>query len=244
VGDADDAKPTQGPGHMLVSPDGKFLYVVVKSANEQDPTPGSSRLIKYTLGGAQESIVTPIPDTLVTFDMAINEDGMILLANAGGFPNRTGGVVSVIAPSGSIASPETTFDKDDALEIGFGPTCWIRYSSKKSNGCSYVTNASPNGSTITAFRSEGTKLELMGPNPAAKIQSPIDLTLSPDEKFLYVISTGFGNDDQQPAMYVYQIDTYTCGLTLMSHNSDGLPKYETNLPHTPSTNGIAGLAIV
>mmetsp|Transcript_52933 Transcript_52933/g.59166 ORF Transcript_52933/g.59166 Transcript_52933/m.59166 type:complete len:231 (-) Transcript_52933:232-924(-) len=230
---------------MLISQDKNILYVIMKSANNITPaTPGSGRLIKYDIKTGTSN-VAPVPGIVVPYAMVMNEDGIILLANAGGGSlTTTGGVVLAITPSNSVSSKDT-FHTDTFLPTGFRATCWIRYSSKKSNGCSYVTNAGPiefGGATITAFRSAGTQLEVMAPDPADTITSPLDLFFSPDERFLYVVSTGYqlsaDKTQQQPSIHGYEINTTNCGLIPVSTIEEGLPTLGTN------PNSIAGIVVV
>mmetsp|Transcript_49175 Transcript_49175/g.54975 ORF Transcript_49175/g.54975 Transcript_49175/m.54975 type:complete len:239 (-) Transcript_49175:289-1005(-) len=198
--------------------------------------PGGGRLIKFDVTTGQ-SFATQLNDTIVGgFSMAMNtKEGYLLVTIAEGKPDDPHppiftGYVSVFAPVDDITQPDVNTSSTNA---GFGPTCWIVYSAKN-NGCTYAASTFA-GSAITAFRSEGSTLDLLAPNPAAVLPAPVDLYLSPEEDFLYAISTGYTVDtlgllppmvnginltalvdaagvttqEQQPAIYTYQINPQT-----------------------------------
>lgn len=250
-----------------MTPDKKTLYVTLKSI--VDPTaagqmPGGGRLIKYDVTTGQ-SFATQLNDTIVGgFSMAMNtDDGYLLVTSAEGKPEDPHppiftGYVSVFDPVDDITQPDVNMSSTNA---GFGPTCWIVYSSKNM-GCTWAASTFA-GSAITAFRSQGAALELLAPNPAATLPAPVDLYLSPDEDFLYAISTGYTVDtlgllppivnginltalaagvttqDQQPAIYTYTINPKTCGLTQV-----GIPMTDELPTVAENTNGIFGLVAI
>ena len=238
-----------GPGDLQVSSDKKTLYVTVKSITneitEPRQTQGGGRLIKFDISkGEAPAFATQIQDTIVgAFSMAINDDGYVLLTSAEGkdsdiHPPVFTGYLSVYDAVDEITKPDLNIT---SLQLGTGPTCWIRYMSQ--TGCTYTASAFA-GSAITAFRSVEDRLEMLS---AVPIPALIDPFISPDQKFLYAISTGYAVDtlgllppevngidltalvgdttpqDQQSAIYTYKINPNSCELTQVEITTNKLP---------------------
>jgi len=255
-----------GPGDLQVSSDKKTLYVTVKSITNEITGPGQTqgggRLMKFDISNAQApAFATQIQDTIVgAFSMAINDDGYVLLTSAEGKDSDTHppiftGYLSVYDAYtvDEITKPDLNIT---SLQLETGPTCWIRYMSQ--TGCTYTASAFA-GSAITAFRSVEDRLEMLS---AVPIPAPIDLFISPDQRFLYAISTGYAVDtlgllppevngidltalvgdttpqDQQSAIYTYKINPNSCELTQVEITTDKLPTVAQN------RNGIVGMVAI
>lgn len=243
--------PFAAPGDLEVSPDGTRLYLVLKSMNNVPATVGTGRLYTYDLtvglptSGLDFFFVVPF--TQEPFSMVFNEDGQILLTSGNGLSGGNGpGSVSVITPNPEL-NPDF-FGSSDLFRgtfiTGIPFTCWIRYSAVN-DGCTYVSNAFT-GDSISGFRSQGAGLQLItNPDPVAVVSSPLDVNFSPDEKFLYLLSTGVTNDapDQVPIIFAYRVAADTCTLTEVDSNGDGLPSVSESGSGLDG-GGVVGIAVI
>ena len=235
---------TNRPGDLEVSPDGTRLYLVLKSQDNRSARVGSGVLYTYdlTVGlpTSGRTFAFSVPFTQEPFAMDFNKEGEILLVSGAGFAGGDGSV-SVITPSAEL-NPQSVLSDDTfrgAFSTGAPFACWIRYS-EVNDGCTYVSNAF-RGDSITGFRSQGVGLQLADADPVA-ISSPLDLDFSPDEKFLYVLSTGQTNAliDQVPTIVAYKITADTCGLNEVDTNGDGLP----SVSESGSGGGVVGIGVI
>ena len=227
------------PSQISVSPEGHFI-VSVKGFGNDNPT-GSGSILTYSVHTSSGKLIEVkdqgLSDSTAPFSFDITSDGILLLTEA--FGNQAPGT----AGAGAIS-----IVGDNGLEERIGTTqtatCWLEYS--ETTGCIFTTNTD-DFSMSSALLKDDNKLELKCA-VLDELGGPIDLILSPDYKYLYVIANNNanaeGNENGMPTIYAYDATSCYCDVTQIQSIRDGLPtEFTSSGDLTPGYNGIAGIAV-
>jgi hypothetical protein len=220
------------PGQIGFSPDGRHLVVVRKEGvvvgDPFAPLAGPGRIDVYNLNKCgyidcdkvTSNINTRFPSGQFPFSFVFSEDGYLLVTEVEGAvgtpPN------SILAAS---AASSYKLKSNGKLEIisasvpnGATATCW----NDMSGNFMYTSNNLSNSLSLYEVDTYGT-LELinaeivtLGPSDAPGF--PLDMKVTCDGKYLYVLSTGVIAE-----IYVYEVNKHNGNLTLLQTVSVGQP---------------------
>jgi len=236
------------PAQIIFTPEGNLLVTIkandAQLGDDTFPSNGSLNLYKvdeHGLTSAEDLIQTEIPGITIPFSGDYDDEGNFLLVELfpGGFPE--GGASGRASLWSGIDSSSPTVESSVEITSQRG-VCWLRYSPRTS--CAFTTN---NGSaSISALRVQDGELELVEAVAASGVNSPTEITFSPDYKFLYALSTGFTLSDdpelRQPAIFVYRVRR-NCSLSLVQEITNGIPTEAERVPgNLGVVNGVVGLA--
>jgi hypothetical protein len=164
------------------------------------------------------------------FSFVFDKDDQLVLTEAFGISDAVVPLSATVAIFGNIdifdgITEPNLIDREGTQQSA---TCWVNYSEK--TGCTFVTDAFGDDSagpgtgvgSVTSFRVTDSNIELIE-SGASVLDAPLDLTFSKDDEYLYVLSTA-GNDPMgQPSIYVYKVDSESCGIVQVQTITDGLP---------------------
>lgn len=172
---------SDGPGAIDASHDGKYLFVTQRAANAIDIIAVGERGALRFVTRRQSSGATP-------FGFAVTNRDQLIVSEAGG-----------AAPNGAVSS--YSLSRDGSLKLISGSlstlqtaTCWLVLSD---NGrFAYAANAGSGSITGYAVGQDGSLHALSadgrtGVTTAAN-STPLDLGISRNGRFLYVLQTGTG----------------------------------------------------
>jgi len=225
------------PAQIGVNPSGNFNVSFKGFANS--PAPGTGKIVTYRVdtstGKLNEIRERALSDSTAPFSFDVTNDGTFLLTEAfGDQPPGTGGagaisIVDRVGVQQRIGTTQTT-------------TCWIEFS--ETTSCVFTTNTG--GSSISSAQLINGKLELKEAI-ADSLGSALDLIISDDDKFLYVLASnhnGEGDDLGLPEIAVYDATSCHCDITELQSIRSGLPtEFTSNGSPTPGYNGVAGIAV-
>jgi 6-phosphogluconolactonase (cycloisomerase 2 family) len=224
------------PAQVSITPNGKGVIVTVKG----------TQAIHYwklsTLGFPSEEQVINGSHGPVPFSFDFDGNGNLVVGEAFG----AGSVVP--SPFTGAVSTYSINDDDGTLSLisasvpnSQTATCWLRYS----NGVIYTSNndgPTPSISTFKIDKDGGvTLIESVAADAQEGIDRPVDITLSDDGAFLYVLNTGtLVNGTGTPSISVFKVAS---GLELVDTHDMGLPA-NTALPQFEDIQGVFGLAVL
>ena len=227
------------PGQVSITPSGQGVIATIKGTNS----------IHYwslsALGFPSDSqIITP-SNGFTPFSFTFDGNGNLLVAEAFGASSVGQGLAGAVS-SYAINEDEGTL----TLISGSVPTvqtatCWVRYS----NGMAYTSNnANPTPSVSTLSVDSRGRLALIdsaAAGTAEGIDRPIDIDLSDDGEFLYVLNTGtLVNGAATPQISVFSTGGGT-GLELVETFDQGLPSSTSSSNAAfEDTEGVFGLAVL
>lgn len=224
------------PSQISFTPDGRFLVVVVKGAVKGE-------IFVFPIGnnGRPSSPIITTAEGPTPFSFDFDPDGNLLLSEAFGTAEGPPPLVGITNGAGAVSSYEITSNGSlNTISASVGndqsATCWLKYV----DGCAFVTNNFDD--TISSYEvGDDGSLDLVDSVAASDINAPIDITIV--DHFMYVLSTRHtlddGNSNQgQPAIYVYEVNTRRCSLSLIEVIEEGLPDEDTTV------NGVVGLVAI
>jgi 6-phosphogluconolactonase (cycloisomerase 2 family) len=215
----DDAPPffLSSPSAIDFTPDGEELIVVIKGI-DGDPTAGGT-INRFPIDASTGLVSDPIvfetgSDGVVPFSLDFDDEGNLLALDVFGnnpFGTANAGVITLYTFD-EVTNDLTIGDTDSIPQTA---ACWIQYD----DGCAFVANNGSNSvSTVGVENGKVTLIEAI----AAELNAPVDVRLSPDGQFMYVLSTGHFSGGQ-PSIYIYKRGI-GCGLTQVGAPvSDGIP---------------------
>lgn len=178
--------PDANPGDIAFSPDGQWLIITDKFA-------GSLIHVLHVDGdGTTHEVSTYASSIPAPFAIAFPQHGVVAIveANAGVVNGRRTGI-----PNGSSMSTYRLNDDGTLAPISIGVrseqtvACWVRFTPNHNFG--YITNTG--SGTISSYRisNEGelTLLASAAGDAGSPFSEPTDLDITPDGKFLYVVSS-------------------------------------------------------
>lgn len=196
------------PAQVGFTPDGRFLVVTIKGT-------GEIRLYRVGPTGLP-SFLPVVNDSAGTapFGFSFDAAGHLIVAEPfGGMPPRTGGAGA--ASSYEILKNGKLRVLSRSVENLQTATCWMTAATNL--GFAYATN---NGtSAISGYRVDADgNLSLLDASgvTAPTGANPVDLAVTPDNRFLYAVNAGAGT------ISAYSIDPMTGALTGLGE-VDGLP---------------------
>lgn len=221
------------PAQLSITPNGNGIVATVK---------GSHLIHYWTLSelgfpGDQQTITRSLG--FVPFSFDFDGNGNLLVGEAFGagdsFPSPNTGAVSsyFIREDGTLGINSHSVPNDQTA------TCWLRYS----NGMVFTSNNDgPTPSISTYSVDDRGRLDLIESTAADAqqgIDRPIDITLSDDGDFLYVLNTGtLVNGQSTPSISVFKLDGMF--LKLVENIDVGLPVGTT----IDNIQGVFGLAVL
>ena len=236
------------------TPDGKEVIAVLKAAENDQVSPGVIIRFEVNSDGTLtelsrvNSSVAAGGNSSTPFSFAFDDYGNMLLTEAFG-----GADVPPVTPNGDDAGRVRSYRLEDNgdltpldfVDTGKSTTCWIRYN--PTNGCAYTTdNAADATSAIGVGKNGELTLEegvQEAPTNLNNIDTPLDLEISSDGRWVYVLASGFdtlnttNNTGGQPSIVVYEAAKSDCWLRKRQEIKDGLPTI------VETVNGVVGLAI-
>ena len=224
------------PGQVSITPNGKGIIATVKGTNS----------IHYWSLSAwgfprDRQVITP-SNGFTPFSFTFDDNGNLLVAEAFGASTIGSGLAGAVS-SYAINDDEGTLRLiSGSVPTGQTATCWIRYS----NGIAYTSNnenPTPSISSFSVdFRGRLALIESAAADAATGIDRPIDIDLSDDGEFLYVLNTGtLRNGAATPQISVFRTGG-DAGLELVEAFDQGLP-LSTTSPFD-DIEGVFGLAVL
>jgi len=220
------------PGQVGFTPDSDELIVTIKGI-DGNPDGGGS-ITRFDVDGSTGLVSYPRyfgtgKDGIGPFSFDFDGDDNLIVAMAfgqspPGTPNAGGVNVYNFVEDSAI-----NFSLNDSASLRETATCWVRYS----NGCVFTTNNA--SSSISSLSIENGNINLIDSQEVSGVNNPVDMSFSPDGKYLYALSTGH-TSDAQPRIYVYDVSN-SCGLAEVEVISNGLPDESTTV------FGVVGLAV-
>ena len=233
------------------TPDGKEVIAILKAAENDQVSPGV--IIRFEVNGdgtltelsrVNSSVAAGGGRSTTPFSFAFDDYGNMLLTEAFG-----GADVPPVVPNGDGAGRVRSYRLEgngdltplDFVDTGKSTTCWIRYN--PTNGCAYTTdNAADATSAIGVGKNGALTLEegvLEAPTNLNVIDTPLDLGISSDGRWVYVLASGFDtlSSGGQPSIVVYEAAKSECWLRERQQITNGLPTIVT------TGNGVVGMAI-
>jgi len=230
------------PAQIGFTPEGNIVVTIKVNGGGQNFPSGEGSLNVYSINPENgtttnefltQTNVTGATGSSVPFSFDFDDKGNLLLVEAfgafGGGPGEpNAGAVRVYADIDN-APMNVTADNTNQTT-----SCWIVYNPK--NSCVYTTNNG--GGSISALSWKDDELELIDA-VAATLNTPLDMVLSQDYKYLYALSSGH-TDDEQPRIFVYE-NQCDCSLVEVQNITDGLPDEDSR--RREGLNGVVGLAL-
>lgn len=171
------------PADAVLSPDGKVLIVSEQSTN-------GIELFHLNADGSPKDQVTVRSSTDTPFGMTFAHDNILTVTAVNGLPL---GVINGATISSYHLTPEGTLDPINlSVPTLQSAACWVRFTPDGSHA--YVAN--PGSGSVTSFQmsSQGelTLLAPVGADTGGPFSGPLDLDISTNGKFLYVIASIHG----------------------------------------------------
>ena len=212
------------PGQIGFTPNGQHILVTIKQDND-----GVGTFIMYQVNGdgtpSENSTNTPSNGSTAPFSFAFDEAGHVFVTevNNRSLSSYEISAEGVLIPIANSVSVSITQDFP----------CWNRYF----GGFVITSNNSISMSLLRADDDGALSLvQSSAASTAEGISAPIDLEISPDGQFVYVISTRALSVDQQPNVVIFRNDGES--LAMLGSISGDIPNaFDT-------VNGIAGMAIL
>jgi 6-phosphogluconolactonase (cycloisomerase 2 family) len=214
------------PSQVGFTPDGRKLIVIIKIDGGIFPPPtpeGSMNVYDVDpLTGEIGSLTkTTLGEALPPFSFDFDSDDKLLVTSA----------LNSQLQSYDIASNGAADFLDAVPIVGELAACWVKYSSESS--CAVVSNNGSASLSTIAVTPDGNSLIK---SVAASLAAPTDISFSPDQKYIYALSTGAGTEEEQPKIYAYRVNS-GCDLQEIQVIDEGLPTIFT------TRNGMAGLTV-
>jgi len=190
-----------GASDIAFSPDGKFLAVTERLANQ---------IVLFPIGadGTAGTSVANNSNGNTPFSCAFTQNGFLVVSEAAG------------GPGGSSAASSYSLGTGGTLQVisGSVPTqgsvaCWNLVT--KDGKFGVVTNAGSSSESLFVISSVG-QLSLHSNTSAGSNAAPLDTALTSDGLFLYTLNAGTGSISE------FRLDESTETLTLIGTISDGL----------------------
>lgn len=232
------------------TPNGKEVIAILKAAENDQVSPGV--IIRLEVNGdgtltelsrVNSSVAAGGGRSTTPFSFAFDDYGNMLLTEAFGGANVP--PVSQGDNAGRVRSYRLEGSGDltplDFVDTGKSTTCWIRYN--PTNGCAYTSdNAADATSAVGVGKNGELTLEegvQEAPTNLNNIDTPLDLEISSDGRWVYVLASGFDTltAGGQPSIVVYEAAKSDCWLRERQEITNGLPTIAT------TGNGVVGLAI-
>jgi len=220
------------------TPEGNIMVTIKINGGGQNFPSGFGSLNTYFIdpesGTTSEDdldqMVISDPPGAIPFSFDFDDKGNLLVIEAfgeGGAPMGMG--QANVFVNGTLVS-----------EVGTGQpdSCWIQHNPR--NSCVYTTNNN-GGDSISSFHLEDAALELVE-SEAATLNTPLDMDIHPDNRFLYALSTGHNDGTGQPRIYVYEMGC-DCGLREVQAIADGLDTEEMRIEQDGVLFGVVGLGL-
>jgi len=208
------------PGQIGFTPNGQHILVTVK---------GDGAFIVYQMNGdgtpSENSTNTPSNGSTAPFSFAFDEAGHVFVTEVN---NRSLSSYEITAEG--VLTP---ISNSVSVSINQDFPCWNRYF-----GGFVITSNNAETMSILSADDNGALLLVDGSaaSSAQGLQAPIDMEISPDGKFVYVISTNaFAGG--QPNVVIFRNDGES--LELLASVSDGIPS-----AFATGGNGVVGMAIL
>jgi len=206
------------PSEVVFTPQGDLLVIIkindaLLNSETEGTTAGPGSLNFYEIdptdGSTSDDALTVVPVSLngvgtIPFAFEADEDGRTIIVEAAS---------TILGSSGAIAIYQNG-ELVERVQTGENGSCWVAY--QREGSCIYTSQTS--NSNISSLTLKNGPLELVD-SIAVDVDVPVDMRLSTDERYLYVLSNGDLNGDTS---HIIVYETFEdCHLNEVQSMGDG-----------------------